>query len=313
MSRNSLIDGSAIRTREVALGCWAFGGHGYGEVDDDTSIATIEAAVDFGLTCIDTSPVYGQGHSEKIVGEALRRLGHRADNVSVITKCGFAWDGNGKPYADNSVSNLQKSIHQSLSRLGVDRIDFLLLHRYDGQTPFDRIFQTLERFVESGNVAAYGLCNWEECKADLIDLPPGLSMLQSKYNLLQSQNLALLKAAKNRGAINIVYDVLARGLFTGKYSKASQFSANDTRSNDFYFRKENIDRHLRLTERMVAVAKELEVSPSSVAIAWALEQPEIDIALVGAKTPTQVLANMSARELVLPHEMMRFIEGDCDV
>ena len=180
---------SDLNCSVVALGTWSMGGDFWGKSDDDASIDTIRASLDAGINTIDTAPVYGNGHSEEIVGKAIK--GRKREDIIIATKCGI--DIVGKTGRNSSPELLYKEIDASLKRLGTDYVDLYQVHWPDPNTPLEETFTALSKIVESGKVRYVGVSNYspeqmEEASkyCEIVSLQPPYSLLQGKSRMKSS-------------------------------------------------------------------------------------------------------------------------------
>jgi myo-inositol catabolism protein IolS len=272
----------------VAFGCWAIGGHGYGKVDDVTSISAIHAALDVGINCFDTSDVYGFGHSESVLGRALR---FRGRDVVVATKFGVGWDEQGRTYKDCSPKHIVSALDASLRRLHLDAITLYQLNWHDGITPLEQIVETLERCRAAGKIRYMGFSNmrgqeWGERLHHF-------SSSQLPYGLNQRSYTAEIDRLRSRGMSVLVYNVLSRGLFAREHEDRAVFGEADTRARDPEF-SERLRANQDIYAALKVIGDKYGKTPAQVAVRWALDTPGVTCALVGMKTERQVLENVGA-------------------
>ena len=174
---------SGVTTSRIGLGTWAIGGWMWGGSEEARSIATIQSAVERGVTLIDTAPVYGFGQSEEIVGKAMAEGGLR-DKVQLATKVGLAWK-DGKPYRDSSPRRICLEIEESLRRLRTDVIDLYQVHWSDLETPIEQTARTLEDLRREGKIRAIGVSNYSPAQMDAFRAAAQLDAVQPPYNLFE--------------------------------------------------------------------------------------------------------------------------------
>lgn len=283
----------------IAFGCWAIGGHGYGDVNDQTSYDAIHTAIDIGITFFDTADTYGFGRSESILGKAL---GSKKDEVFIATKGGVRWDEQGRTTKDCSPAYLSKAVEQSLKRLKVDCIPLYQIHWHDGKTPIADIVDALERLCQEGKIRFWGLSNvgvdfvtevCRDCDVATIQLPFGLNRLNYRSTLEKAH--AVFEVS------TLVYSVLGRGLFSGKYTKDSFYCANDTRDSDPDFTVK-LSLNLRIVAMLEEISQKYNKSLIQVAIRWVLDHEFVDVALIGIKTPKQAIESAMASDWHLQDE-----------
>jgi aryl-alcohol dehydrogenase-like predicted oxidoreductase len=284
---------SAIEVSVVGLGCNNFGRR----LDLDRTAAVLDAALDAGVTLFDTADVYGDGDSERLMGEVLEG---RRDEFVLATKFGWEMEGaEGVPDAPRgSREYIRWAIEGSLKRLRVDRIDLYQYHRPDGITPIDDTLAALDELVGEGLVSAIGCSNFSASQleeAERISRQRGLARfvtLQNEYSLLQREIEAEVTPACERLGVSILpYFPLAGGLLTGKYRRGergpegSRLTAREQVGSDEQF---------DLVEGLEAFAEERRVGILDVAIAGLAAQPAVASVIAGATRPEQVAANVAA-------------------
>lgn len=275
---------------KICFGCWAIGGHGYGVVNDNESIAAIHKALDRGINFFDTADVYGFGHSEKILGKAL----DRNKDAVIATKVGVAWDVNGKTKKDCSVKHLNKSIEKSLRRLKREYIDLYQIHWHDGVTPIDEVMLALLKLKEQGKIRYIGCTNLSRDLIVRACQTARIECAQFLYCLNDSSREEDIHFLNNEYSMTtLVYGVLSRGIFSGKYNLSSKFLENDTRESDPNF-NEHIEKNLKLLDLIKEIAVKYNKTPGQVVVRWVLENPAVSCALLGMKNSAQVLDNIGS-------------------
>ncbi|WP_127076582.1 aldo/keto reductase [Rhodomicrobium lacus] len=278
---------SGIETSRIALGTWAIGGWMWGGTDEAQSIATIRAAVDRGITLIDTAPVYGFGRSEEIVGKALAEGGLR-DKVQIATKCGLNWR-DGKVWRDARPERIRREIEDSLRRLRTDVIDLYQVHWPDHETPFEDTARVLEDLRRDGKIRAIGVSNYAPAEMDSFRKAAQLDAVQPPYNLFEREIEAdVLPYAERNGLTVLAYGALCRGLLSGRMKADTAFDGDDLRRSDPKFQGERFHDYLAAVEALKTLAQErFGKSVLALAVRWVLDQGPT-IALWGARKPSQV-------------------------
>ncbi|MBE2315214.1 aldo/keto reductase [Solirubrobacter sp. CPCC 204708] len=281
-----------------ALGLGAMGMSDlYGPADRAESIATIHAALDAGITLIDTGDFYGMGHNELLIREAL--AGKDRDAMTISVKFGAlrdpagGWIGyDGRPQA------VKNFLAYTLSRLGTDHVDIYRLARTDPDVPIEETVGAIQELVEAGYVRHIGL---SESSADVVSRAAQtapISDLQFEYSLIsRGIETEILPAARANGIGVTAYGVLSRGLLSGHWSKDREMSATDFRGFSPRFQGENLDRNLALVETLRATAEEAGATPAQAAIAWALSRGEDIVPLIGARRRERLAEALKALEL----------------
>lgn len=291
---------SDLDVSALGLGCWAIGGPfwrgdqpvGWGEVDDNQSMEAIERALDLGVTFFDTSDVYGCGHSEQVLGEALA---DRRGQVVIATKFGNIFDEQTRRIVGSSgePEHIRRACEASLRRLQTDYIDLYQFHI--GNYPLeqvDYVLETLERLVEEGKVRWYGWSTDEPARAAAFARGPHCAAVQQRFNVYEG-NADTLAVAEEEGMACIVRNPLAQGLLTGKFTSASQLPANDVR-HGWDLESGEQARRLQRFEQLREVLTSGGRTPAQGAIAWLWARSPVMIPIPGFKTVAQVEDNVAS-------------------
>ncbi len=304
---------SHLHLTTVGLGAWAIGGpwqFGWGKQDDQDSIDTILRALDLGINWIDTAAVYGLGHSEKIVGQALKG---RRDDVIVATKCGRVWDDpNQGVFSRIKSPSIRKEAEDSLRRLQIDVIDLYQIHWGAPDEDIEEGWTEMARLVEEGKVRYIGVSNFTVGQMERARTIHPIASLQPPYSLLRRDVEAeLLPYCAEHGIGVIVYSPMQAGLLTGKLTKESiqALPADDWRHGSRQFQEPELDVNLRFTDGLKALASRLGCTAAQLSIAWVLRRRELTSAIVGARRPGQIEETAPAGDLVLTDEDLGEIEG----
>ncbi len=281
----------------VGFGAWPIGG-GLGRVERSAAIGTVRAAIESGVTLIDTAEGYRT--SEALIGEALR--GGYREKCFLATKASF----------DFSAKGLRAAIENSLRALRADRVDLYQLHNWDPRFPIEESMETLRKLREEGKTRWIGVSNFlpEHLERALKVCP--IQSNQVRYSMLFREiEAGTLQFCQERGIGIIVHSPLAKGLLTGRYTRGSVFPADDERSGFGDFKGELFSRHLRRAERLKQVARSKGISLVQLAIAWTLRHGVVSCTLVGAKSPDQLREHLggvgvvfSASELAAVEEIL---------
>jgi aryl-alcohol dehydrogenase-like predicted oxidoreductase len=298
----------------VGLGTWAIGGggwaYGWGPQDDTDSIRAIQRALDLGINWIDTAAVYGLGHSEEIVGKAIRG---RRDQVVIATKCGLVWDeGSTTPYGRLKAWSVRQEVEASLRRLGVDVIDLYQIHWPNPDEDIEEAWATIADLVREGKVRYAGVSNFSVEQMKRIQPIHPIASLQPPYNMLRRDIEAEILpfcAANNIGVI--VYSPMASGVLTEKFSRQWVASLPDDdwrKKYSGHLQEPELSANLALVEGLKAIAARYGRTVSQLAIAWTLRRPEVTAAIVGARRPEQIEQTAPASDWVLPPEVLAEID-----
>ena len=304
---------TGLEVSAMGFGCWPMAGDRYGAIEDDEAIAAVRRALDLGVTCFDTAPGYGAGHSEEVLGRAL---GGRRKEIVLVTKCGIYFPpGSNTTSRDSSRANVLREIEVSLQRLGTDYADVLLVHWPDPQTPFETTMRALEEVVESGKARFVGVSNFTVEQLKECMPVRRIDVVQVGYHLFdRRQEREMFPYCAEHGIGVMGYGSPAHGLLTGAFTPQTTFDANDWRAGGVAFgqpllRGQNFQANLAVVERLKhEVAEPRGVPLSQVALAWVLRNPVVSTALVGARTPAEVDANVAGAELRLSDDEVARIE-----
>jgi aryl-alcohol dehydrogenase-like predicted oxidoreductase len=284
---------SDLHLTPIGYGAWAIGGgnweFGWGAQDERESLAAIERALDRGLNWIDTAAVYGLGHSEEVVGKALKQ--HRGAKPLVFTKCSMRWFPDRKIYRSLKAGSLQEEIENSLRRLCVDTIDLYQIHWPNPEDELDEGWETLARFKEQGKVRYIGVSNFSVEQMKRVQQIAPITSLQPPYSLLnRSVEKEILPFCRENHIGVINYSPMVSGLLTGKMTaeRVLNLPEDDWRKRSANFQSPKLERNLALVELLREIGKPHGVEPGVVAIAWTLRNPAITAAIVGARRPDQV-------------------------
>jgi aryl-alcohol dehydrogenase-like predicted oxidoreductase len=283
------IAGTNLVSSRIALGTWAIGGWMWGGTDEKESIRTIHAALNQGINLIDTAPVYGNGRSEEIVGEAVRQYGRR-DSVLVATKVGIDWT-NGKIERNSTRQRILREIEDSLRRLQTDYIDIYQVHWPDPLVPVEETALTLRELYEQGKIRAIGVSNYSPGEMERFRAVAPLHTVQPPYNLFEREiERNLLPYALSRHVTTLAYGALCRGLLSGAMNAGRQFAKDDMRkTSDPKFQQPHFAEYLDAAKKLDAYAREhFGKRVIHLAVRWLLDQPGVGIALWGARRPEQL-------------------------
>lgn len=281
---------SDLRVSAVGFGACAIGGHDYGSVDDEESVQTILEAISTGITFFDTADVYGFGHSEEILGKALQRTS--CDGVVVSTKFGVGWNETGKTFRDCSPGYVKRALDASLRRLQLDCIPLYQLHWHDGKTPLEDVFGTLDQCRLAGKIQCYGCSNVDMELLRQSSQRFDIQSVQVPFSLADSSFADYLAEAVNQLNMgSIVYNVLGRGVLTGKFRVNQTFLGTDTRKHHAFFEEQRFAGLSRLVDALRRIGQQYGKTPAQVAIRWVLDTPAVTTALVGIRNRVQLREN----------------------
>jgi len=305
----------SLHISPLVFGAWAIGGWWWGPTDDKVAIEAIRTGIDAGITAIDTAPVYGFGHSEEVVGRAIKG---RREQAFIMTKFGLNWqsdegklyfsttDGNGQERTITKLCTPKAIIAEceaSLRRLGIDCIDLYQLHWPSREVEPETIMQTLTELQRQGKIAGIGVSN---CKPEWLARAAAagqLSSHQPKWSWLFRKNETASIAWSHKHKVGAtVYSPLEQGLLTGKVTVDRVFEQGDLRTTMPTFRKENITRVQGLLDGIRPIAAAHDCTLAQLTLASTIARPGITAAIVGARTPGQVIENARAMHITLSQD-----------
>ena len=281
------VPGTNLRISRVGLGTWAIGGWMWGGTDEREAIDTIHAAIDRGITLIDTAPAYGFGRSEEIVGKALAVRDLR-DRAIIATKVGLEWrDGNVVRNATRQ--RILREIDDSLRRLRTDFIDIYQVHWPDPLVPIEETAAAMRSLYEQGKIRAIGVSNFSVAQMEAFRRVAPLHVLQSPYNLFEREiESEVLPYCRANGIAVLGYGALCRGLLTGKIGATTKFNGDDLRLTDPKFQPPRLRQYVAAVDYLDLLAQyRFGKRIIHLAVRWMLDQG-VTSALWGARRPDQL-------------------------
>ncbi len=296
----------------IGFGCWELGGS-YGRIDESEVIAAIHKALDVGINLFDTAEAYGFGQSEGILAKGL---GSHRDDIVLVSKFGIGYGGRGQTSRDATRERMISSIETTLTTLDTDHLDVYLVHWPDRDTPFEETMRGLEDLVQQGKTRFVGVSNFKAQEIADCMAARRVDVGQYGYHLFDRRmELEVFPYCAEHDIAMMVYGPLAHGLLTGTFSADTRFDeGRDWRSrggafNMPLFSEENFPRNLAVVEELKTLAAERGMAMYELALAWVLSNPVVSVALVGARTPAEVEANMHAPELTLSADDRQIIDA----
>lgn len=300
--------GQGLEVSAQGLGCMSMSGV-YGPADDEEGVATIRTALDLGVTFLDTADVYGLGHNEKLVGQAIAG---RRDEVVLATKFGIVRRSDDRSFRgiDGRPEYVRSACDASLERLGVDQIDLYYQHRADPNVPIEETVGAMAELVTAGKVRHLGL---SEAAADTIrrahPVHP-ISALQSEWSLWSRDvEREAVPTARELGVGIVPYSPLGRGFLTGAVSSTEDLRRGDFRRGTPRFEGENFSRNLEVVERVRTIAAEKSVTPGQLALAWVQAQGNDVVPIPGTKRRTYLEENIGALDVQLTPDDIAELEA----
>jgi aryl-alcohol dehydrogenase-like predicted oxidoreductase len=285
-----VLGSSSIEVSAIGLGCMSLSGI-YGTSSDDEGIAVIHAALDQGITLLDTSDAYGAGHNEELVGKAIKG---RREAVVLATKFGNL-GGRGGKFADGRPEYVASSCEASLKRLGVETIDLYYQHRVDPTVPIEETVGAMARLVAQGKVRALGLSEARPETIRRAHRVHAIAAVQNEFSLLyRAEGEETRGTTRELGIAFVAYSPLGRGLLTAKIADPATMSEADARRRHPRFAPENLAHNMELVRRIEAMAREKGCTAGQLALAWLLTQGDDVIPIPGTKRKERLLENIGA-------------------
>ena len=298
----------------VGFGSWAIGGSGWaaawGPQDDEEAVGAIRRAVELGMNWVDTAAVYGLGHSEELVAQALKGI-PEAERPYVFTKCSLVWDENGEVHNVLKKDSVKREAEDSLRRLQTDVIDLYQIHWPNPDEDIEEGWEAMAELKDEGKVRHIGVSNFDLSQMERIGEIAPVETLQPPYNMLNRgvEEEILPYCGENDIGV-IVYSPMRSGLLTGKMTpeRVANLPSDDWRRNADDFQEPRLPRNLELVGLLEEIGAEHGRSPGEVAIAWTLRHPAVTAAIVGGRRPDQVDGIIGAAELRLSEDELDRIE-----
>ena len=300
--KNAGIDLSAL-----AVGTWAIGGQKWGDVNEKDSIKAIRAMIDEGVNLVDTAPVYGNGHSEEVVGKALED-GYR-DKVFLATKFSISNDENGAIINNGSYENAIRECDDSLRRLKTDHIDIYIMHWPDPGTPVEETMRALDDLKKSGKIRYVGVSNFNRELIEAAQKVVRIDFLQPPYSMVEESQKNLLMWCEEQGIGTMTYGSLGAGILTGAVRELPDWEENDFRYTFYdYFRDPKFSRIMELLTVLDQIALARQKPLAQIAINWSTQKSYVSTAICGVRDPQQAWENCSTFDWELTADEMGIID-----
>ncbi len=304
---------SDLRITPIGIGAWAMGGggwaFGWGPQDDHESTDAIHRALDAGINWIDTAAVYGLGHSEEVVGRALRG---RSPRPFVFTKCARVWNERREIGKSLKADSIRREVEASLRRLQLDTIDLYQMHWPEPDEEVEEGWSTMAELQRAGKVRWIGVSNFNADQLRRAQAIAPITSLQPPYSMLAREIEAeVLPFTQQHGIGVIVYSPMKSGLLSGAMTRdrIAAMPEDDWRRRTPHFQEPRLTRNLELAELLRGIGKRHDGTPSEVAIAWTLRHPAVTAAIVGMRSAQQVEGVIGAAEFRLGEAELQEIEA----
>ncbi|MCK8619826.1 aldo/keto reductase [Apilactobacillus kunkeei] len=300
---------SNVESTPLGLGTNAVGGNNlFPNLKDETGIQIVKTGLDSGITLLDTAFAYGMGHSEELIGQAIK--GYDRSKCVIATKA--AQDtSDGDVKINNNPQFLKKSVDDALKRLQTDYIDIFYIHFPDDQTPKDEAVAALNEMKQEGKIKAIGVSNFsldqikEANKDGLVDV------VEDQYSLLhRDAETEMFDYLRENNISFVPFFPLASGLLTGKYSEVVDFPENDIRHGNPDFTGERFEKIVEKVNNLKPLADKHGITTAQLVLAWYIKNPDVTVVIPGAKRPEQVESNAKALNVSLSDEEYAQIDND---
>jgi aryl-alcohol dehydrogenase-like predicted oxidoreductase len=295
----------------VGLGTWAIGGpwqYGWGSQDENEAIASILKAIDLGINWIDTAAIYGCGHSEELVGMALKQTKIKP---IIATKCSLLWNEKREKVNCLKAESIRKECEESLKRLGVETIDLYQMHWPDPEKDIEEGWGEMARLQKQGKVRFIGVCNFNAVQIGRIGKIAIVTSLQPPYSMIKrGVEDELLGFCKKYNIGVLAYSPMQRGMLTGKFNKQylKTLAPDDHRLRMPEFTEPAFSANIELVEKLKPIAERNGKTVAQLAIAWVLRRPEVTAGIVGARKPSQIAETAPAADWLLTKNDIAEIE-----
>ena len=305
------VGNAGIDISALAVGTWAIGGQQWGDVNEKDSIDAIRAMIDGGVNLVDTAPIYGNGHSEEVVGKALEN-GYR-EKVFLATKFSISNDENGSVINNGSYENAIWECEQSLKRLNTDHIDIYIMHWPDPATPVEVTMRALVDLKKSGKIRFIGVSNFDRNLIEEAQKVVRIDFLQPPYSMVEESQKELLAWCETQGIGTMTYGSLGAGILTGAIRELPDWEENDFRYTFYdYFKNPKFSKIMELLKVMDKIAQVRNKPLAQIAINWSTQKSYVSTAICGVRDPQQAYENCATFDWELTGEEMELIDREIE-
>ena len=303
---------SDLNITDIGLGTWAIGGGGWkfawGPQDDKESITAIRKAIDVGINWIDTAALYGLGHSEEIVGKAVKDM---KEKPIIATKCCRCWDEKRKIFNSLKKDSIRSEVEASLKRLRVDVIDLYQIHHPSPDEEIEEGWDTIAMLIKEGKIRYGGVSNFSIEQLKRIQPIHPVASLQPPYSMLEREVEDELLSYCEKNNIGVIcYSPMQRGLLSGKFSKerVQNLPKDDHRRKNIQFQEPQLSKNLKLVESLKPIAAKNNITLAQLVLTWVLRRKEVTAAIVGARSQSQIQETAAAGDVKLTRDDIGVIE-----
>lgn len=305
----------------IGLGCWAFAGESFwgDRSEDENSIRVIRSALDSGINLLDVAPVYGRGHSETVVGKAIK--GYDRNKFLIASKCGLLWDKDGNEFTNLRKDSILKEIDDSLRRLDTDYIDIYQLHWPDPGVPIEETMEAIRIIMDAGKIRYFGVTNFAIDDVEKIEKIVPVSSQQSLYNMLERNsrtyhaiNLVyrtereILPYCEANGQAFLPYSPLMQGLLGGHWKADRTFGGNDVRRFNPKLSGERYSIFYNAMVNLKEISERYGYPLNETAVNWLVQKPVVTSVIGSSLSPEQITASIASLDWKIGDEMMGEID-----
>ena len=298
----------------LTVGTWGIAGANsagvsWGDVDTKESIAAVRRMVENGVNMVDTAPIYGEGHSEEVVGQALKGI---RDKVYLTTKFGsYINHFTGTSVRDCKYNTVEREIDESLKRLQTDYIDFYVMHWPDVNTPIEETMAAVNMLKENGKIRFIGMSNSPKELIMEAQKYAKIDVIQPPFSMVNQTERELMEWAETQGIGTMTYGSLGAGILTGAIRECPEYDPKDMRLVFYpFFKEPTFSKIMELLKTLDAIAEEHEKPVAQVSINWSTQKSFVSTALTGVNTPAQADENCSAFDWELTEEEIARIDSE---
>ncbi len=280
---------------------------GWGPQDDRDSIVSIRRGLERGINWIDTAPNYGLGHSEEVVGKAIKGI---SPKPIIATKCLFMWKPDGKPVLRLDRERVRIQCENSLKRLDIDTIDMYMIHKPRPIEYIEEAWETFAELIKEGKVRSIGVSNFSIEQMELLKPIHPIDFLEPPYSMIERKvEDGLLGYCQKNDIGVVVYSPLQQGLLTGAIKSIDDLAPDDVRRDFPLFQEPTFSANLKLARELASIAKKYDRSVAQLALAWVLRRPEVTSAITGLRAPSEIEDNIKGGDWELTKEDIAAIEN----
>lgn len=298
----------SIEVSAIGVGAMSFADF-YGPTTEENSHAILDAAMELGVTHIDTANVYGGGRSETSIGTYLKARPEARSHFVIATKAGIARDADGNRYYDNSADYLEAELDKSLARLGVDCVDLFYIHRRDADTPIEEAAGNLARLVEAGKTRSIGFSEIAPSSLRRAMAEHPVAAVQSEYSLsTRFPELGLVQTCAELGVALVAFSPVGRGFLTDRPHSPEAVAQLSFLSSNPRFQEPNLSANLAITDQFRKLAAEMEIPAAGLANAWLLHRGDHVLPIPGTRSVAHFREIMAGASVTLGADDMARIE-----